>query len=156
MSISIYRGTVVYAAERDKLAAFPGANILVEDGFVKNVLKNLPEELAELPVQDYGNALIIPAFSDLHIHASQYAQRGIGMDKLLFDWLMDYTFPQETKFADLSYAKMVYDTLVADLIRHGTFHASIFTTIHYEASDYLFEKLAERGLYGLQFTGVSL
>ena len=152
MNISIYRGILVYAAERDKLAVFPGAYILVENGFVKDVLKSLPEELAKLPVQDYGNALIIPAFSDLHIHASQYAQRGIGMDKLLFDWLMDYTFPQEARFADLSYAKNVYDKLVADLIRHGTFHASIFTTIHYEATDYLFEKLAEKGLYA--YTGV--
>ena len=151
MSISIYRGTLVYAADRDKLAVFPSAYILVENGFVYNILKKLPEELAELPVKDYGNALIIPAFSDLHIHASQYAQRGIGMDKLLFDWLNDYTFPQEARFAECTYAEKVYDALVKDLIRHGTFHASIFTTIHYEASDCLFRKLEERGLYA--YTG---
>ena len=151
MNVSIYRGTVVYAAEKERLAAFSGANIVVEDGFVKNVLKQVPEEYAGLTVKDFGDALIIPAFSDLHIHASQYAQRGVGMDKLLFEWLRDYTFPQEAKFADCRYAEKVYDALVKDLIRHGTFHASIFTTIHTEASDILFRKLAERGLYA--YTG---
>ena len=151
MEPTIYHGTVVFAENEDRLAVFPGSWVVVHDGFVKNVLEKLPEEYASLPVQDYGDALIIPAFSDLHIHASQYAQRGIGMDKLLFDWLTDYTFPQEARFADLSYAKSVYDTLEKDLVRHGTFHASIFTTIHYDASDYLFRKLEKRGLYA--FTG---
>ena len=151
MTVSIYRGTAIYTAEKDRFKVYPGAYVVVEDGFVKYVLKKLPEDYTGLPVKDYGDALIIPAFSDLHIHASQYAQRGIGMDKLLFDWLNDYTFPQEAKFADCTYAEKVYDALVKDLIRHGTFHASIFTTIHSEASDCLFRKLAERGLYA--YTG---
>ncbi len=147
MAVSIYRGTVIYSLDKDQLKVYPNAYLIVENGFVKNILKELPEEYRKFCIQDYENALIIPAFSDLHIHASQYAQRGIGMDKLLFDWLNDYTFPQEAKFADCTYAEEVYDALVKDLIRNGTFHASIFTTIHYEASDCLFKKLAERGLY---------
>ena len=151
MTVSIYRGTAIFTAEKDRFTVYPGAYVVVEDGFVKYVLKNLPEDYTGIAVKDFGDALIIPAFSDLHIHASQYAQRGIGIDKLLFDWLNDYTFPQEAKFADCSYAEKVYDALVKDLIRHGTFHASIFTTIHSEASDCLFRKLAERGLYA--YTG---
>ena len=35
-----------------------------------------------------------------------------------------------------------------ELIRQGTFHASLFTTIHYDASDYLFRAMEEKGLYG--------
>ena len=35
-----------------------------------------------------------------------------------------------------------------DLIRHGTFHASIYTTIHREASNYLFDKMEKAGLWG--------
>ena len=151
MGLSIYHGTVVFAENEDRLSVQPGAWIVVENGFVKRIFENLPEEYMPLPVQDFGDALIIPAFSDLHIHASQYAQRGVGMDKLLFDWLQDYTFPQEARFADFSYAKAVYDAILQDLIRHGTFHASIFTTIHYEASDYLFQRLKKAGLYA--FTG---
>ena len=68
------------------------------------------------------------------------------MDKLLFDWLNDYTFPQEARFSDLSYAKAAYDALTDDFLRHGTFHASIFTTIHREAADVLFDLLEKKRL----------
>lgn len=70
-----------------------------------------------------------------------------GMDKLLFDWLNDYTFPQEARFASMDYAKNVYDQVVTELLRQGTFHASLFTTIHYDASDYLFHALSDKGMY---------
>ena len=53
--------------------------------------------------------MIIPAFSDLHVHASQYIERGLGMDMLLSDWLNQYTFPQEARFADMDYARPIYD-----------------------------------------------
>ncbi len=147
MSVSLYRGDVVYSADMDHLSVVEGATIAVENGFVKDIYTTLPEEMSGLPVKDYGRALIIPAFSDLHIHASQYVQRGIGMDKLLFDWLNDYTFPQEARFKDPDYARAVYDAVAEDLIRNGTFHASLFTTIHNEASGYLFDTLSEKGLY---------
>lgn len=92
--------------------------------------------------------MIIPAFSDLHVHGAQYVQRGIGMDCLLSDWLNNYTFPQEAGFKDLSYAKKCYDAFVDDMICHGTFHANVFGTIHREATDYLFRKMEEKGMYG--------
>ena len=151
MAVTVYRGDIAYAENEKTLKTAEASYLVVEDGFVKNIFPQLPEEYGELPVTDFGRGLIIPAFSDLHIHASQYVQRGTGMDKLLFDWLNDCTFPQEARFADMDYAKRVYDALVRDLIRNGTFHASIFTTVHYEASDYLFRLLDRKGLYA--YTG---
>ena len=151
MAVTVYRGDIAYAENEKTLKTAEASYLVVEDGFVKNIFPQLPEEYGELPVTDFGRGLIIPAFSDLHIHASQYVQRGTGMDKLLFDWLNDCTFPQEARFADMNYAKRVYDALVRDLIRNGTFHASIFTTVHYEASDYLFRLLDRKGLYA--YTG---
>ena len=59
-----------------------------------------------------------------------------------------YTFPQEAGFKDLSYAKKCYDAFVDDMICHGTFHANVFGTIHREATDYLFRKMEEKGMYG--------
>jgi len=148
MKTAIYHGDIVYAATAEKLSVHKDSYLVVEDGFVRDIFPVLPEEYAALPVTDYGRGLIIPAFSDLHIHASQYVQRGIGMDKLLFDWLNDYTFPQESRFASMDYAKSVYDCVVADFLRHGTFHSSVFTTIHYDASSYLFRAMENKGLYG--------
>ena len=147
MEVQICRGDVVYAAEPGKLSVFPESYVIVKDGFVDAVLPALPEEYAGAAVTDYGRGLIIPAFSDLHIHASQFLQRGLGMDRLLFDWLKDYTFPQEARFADLAYAERVYRLAVDSMVRHGTLHSAVFTTLHYEASDLLFRLLDERGLY---------
>ncbi|MBQ6367818.1 MAG: amidohydrolase family protein [Erysipelotrichaceae bacterium] len=125
--------------------------IVVRDGIIETVAAKLPEEYKDIPVRDYGDALLIPAFSDLHIHAPQYVQRGVGMDKLLFDWLNDYTFPQEAGFRDITYARAVYPQLIRDMLKHGTFHAAFFTTIHYDACDLFYRMLGESGMYA--YTG---
>ena len=148
MSVKIYQGDILYASSAEKLNVFEKSYIVVENGVVEGIYPVIPEKYKDIPVTCYGRKLIIPAFSDLHVHASQYVQRGIGMDCLLSDWLNHYTFPQESQFSDLSYAKNCYDAFVDDMIRHGTFHANIFATIHREATDYLYSRMEEKGLYG--------
>ena len=143
----LYKGDIIYAGEKDSLSVFPASYIAVKDGFVEGIYPVLPESFQGADVADYGHALIIPAFSDLHIHASQYAQRGTGMDKLLFDWLQEETFPQEARFADNTYAENVYKAVTRGFIRHGTFHLSAFTTIHASASDIFYRILDREGLY---------
>ena len=71
MKTAIYHGDIVYAATAEKLSVHKDSYLVVEDGFVRDIFPVLPEEYAALPVTDYGRGLIIPAFSDLHIHASQ-------------------------------------------------------------------------------------
>ena len=144
---ALYKGDIVYAGEKESLSVFPASYVAVEDGFINGIYPVLPDCYLGAEVTDYGHALIIPAFSDLHIHASQYAQRGTGMDKLLFDWLQEETFPQEARFADDAYAKSVYEAVVRDFIRHGTFHLSAFTTIHSSACDIFYRILDREGLY---------
>ncbi|MEA4939350.1 MAG: amidohydrolase family protein [Christensenella sp.] len=139
-------GDILYAPSSEKIEAYADHWIVVENGIVSGIFSTLPERYTGIERRDYGDCLIIPAFSDLHIHASQYFQRGVGMDKLLFDWLNDYTFPQEARFSDLPYAKAAYGALTDDFLRHGTFHASIFTTIHRDATDVLFDLLEKNGL----------
>ena len=62
------------------------------------------------------------------------------MDCLLSDWLNHYTFPQESRFQSMEYAKNCYDAFVDEMILHGTFHANVFATIHRDATNYLFDK----------------
>ena len=147
MSVKIYQGDILYTSSAEKLNVFEENYIVIENGVVEGIYPVVPEKYKDIPVTCYGRKLIIPAFSDLHVHASQYVQRGIGMDCLLSDWLNDYTFPQESHFSDLSYAKKCYDAFVDDLVRHGTFHANVFSTIHREATDYLYSRMEEKGLY---------
>ena len=46
-------------------------------------------------------------FVDTHCHAPQYAFVGTGRIPLL-EWLQKYTFPTESKFSDLEFARNVY------------------------------------------------
>lgn len=145
--MELYHGDIVYSESSEKLNVFEDSYLAVEDGKVEGIYKEIPEKFKDVPVTDHGRGLIIPAFSDLHVHASQYVQRGIGMDLLLNDWLNTYTFPQESHFADPEYAEPIYEAYVDDMIRNGTFHASIFATIHRDATNILFKKLEEKGLW---------
>lgn len=146
--MEIYHGDIVYAKSWEELAVFEDSYILVENGLVADIVRELPEAYRDAAVTDYGRGLIIPGFSDLHVHAPQYLQRGTGMDLLLSDWLNQYTFPQEARFADREHADRVYELMVRDMLKNGTLHASVFGTIHREATNCLFEKMEKYGLYG--------
>ncbi len=147
--MELYHGNIVYSGSREDLVQFPDSYIAVQDGIVEGIYPKLPEKFAGIPVTDYGDDVIIPAFSDLHVHAPQYPQRGTAMDALLHDWLHSYTFPLESRYADLEYARTVYDAFVEDMILHGTMHAVVFGTIHREASGCLIERMEKAGLRAL-------
>ncbi len=149
--IQIYRGNLVTAPAMGELTCISHGYIVVKEGVIKEICQVLPETYEGVPVKDFGDGIIIPAFSDLHIHASQFTERGTGMDCLLFDWLNNYTFPQESGLASLDYAGKIYPQAIRELLRHGTMHASFFTTIHYDACDLFFKMLQESGMYA--FTG---
>lgn len=144
--MKIYHGNILYSKSRYELITHKNSWIAVDGGCVEGIYDQLPEKFTGLPVTDFGEDVIIPAFSDLHVHAPQYPQRGLGMDLLLYDWLNEYTFPLEAKYADPEFAHTVYDAFVDDLIANGTMHACIFGTIHREATSYLLEKMEAKGL----------
>lgn len=79
--------------------------LLCENGRIAGVFSALPAQYAALPLLDYTGKLIIPGMTDLHVHAPQFAFRGLGMDLELLEWLNTYTFPEESKYADLEYAE---------------------------------------------------
>lgn len=141
--MQIYHANIVYSAGRDKLSVRENSYIGVENGIVEGIWEQLPEKYAGAPLTDCGNSVIIPAFSDLHVHAPQYPQRGLGMDLLLADWLNTYTFPQEARYADPEYAAAVYGAFLKSLMENGTFHACVYGTIHREATSGLLERMEE-------------
>lgn len=92
---------------------------------------------------------LLPGFIDLHVHAPQWAQSGTALDIPLYDWLNTYTFPLESKFADLDFAQTIYDDVVSTLLANGTTTALYFATVHKEASLLLAEICAHKGQRGL-------
>lgn len=77
---------------------------------------------------------ILPGFIDLHIHAPQWPNAGLALDRPLNEWLDTYTFPLEAKYADPAFAKRIYDALVSRLLSNGTTTALFFGTIHNPAN----------------------
>jgi guanine deaminase len=90
-------------------------------------------------------SFILPGFVDCHVHAPQYPQLGSALDVPLEVWLHKYTFPLEARFAELAYARRVYEILVADLLANGTTTALYFATIHQEATRLLADICLEKG-----------
>ncbi|XP_014859296.1 PREDICTED: guanine deaminase [Poecilia mexicana] len=76
----------------------------------------------------------MPGMIDTHIHAPQYSYTGTALDMPLLQWLNTYTFPVESRFQDLEFAKKVYTQVVKRTLRNGTTTACYFATIHTDAS----------------------
>ena len=113
------KGNILFSSTKDKIEEHPDSYLICTHGYCQGVYKELPEEFRGIPVEDYGTCLIIPGLVDLHIHAPQYAYRGMGMDLELMDWLQKQAFPEEAKYADIEYAKAAY-TLFAGNMLHST------------------------------------
>lgn len=145
-STLILKGNIVFSPSPSAFEVHPNSFIVSENGLVKGIFKNLPPEYNDVRINDYGDGLILPGFVDLHSHASQFANRGVGLDKELLPWLETYTFPEESKFSDLKYAEKVYKRVVQELWRQGTTRSVLFGTIHKEATVLLMELLAGSGL----------
>lgn len=148
MALTILHGTIVSSPEPGKLDITPGGYLITEDGRIRGVYAALPECYAGAPVEEYGEALILPAFCDMHLHAPQYPMLGTGMDLPLLDWLNTYTFPAEARFADPDYARDVYRKLAAELIENGTTRVCMFSSLHTEATLILMEELERAGVTG--------
>lgn len=145
-NVKVYKGNVIFTKTPEEFEQLEGGYIVVEDGKVKEVAQNLPEQYKDAEVVDYGDKLIIPGFLDLHLHAPQFPNRGLGLDKELLPWLETYTFPEEAKFKDTEYAKKVYSRLVRELWKYGTTRSVVFSTIHKDSTKVLMDLFIEAGL----------
>lgn len=153
----LFKGNIVFTKEFGKYEIAEGGAILVEDGKVVEVYNNIddiPEEIkskmdsSEIEVNDFEDKIIVPGFCDLHLHAPQFANRGLGMDKELLDWLETYTFPEEAKYKDMEYAEKAYKKFVKTMWRYGTLNSIVFGTIDRASTELIMELMDKAGLNG--------
>lgn len=142
----VLKGNICQTITSKELDLHENAFAVCVDGVSKGVFDILPEEYTDLPLWDHGDALIFPGMVDLHVHAPQYAFRGMCMDLELMDWLNRYTFPEEEKYEDLEYAKKAYGLFVDALKKSATTRACIFATCHRPATELLMKLMEESGL----------
>ena len=142
----VIKGNICQTITPEALDLHENAFAVCVDGVSRGVFETLPEEYADLPLYDCGDALIFPGMVDLHVHAPQYAFRGMCMDLELMDWLNRYTFPEEEKYEDLEYARVAYGMFVDAVRRGATTRSCIFATRHRFATELLMELMEESGL----------
>ena len=144
----LIHGNLIHAPALGRLEILEHGWMLLEDGTIRGLWREKPAQYAALPVTDYGNALVMQSFADMHLHAPQYPMLGMGMDLPLLDWLNTYTFKTEARFADTDYARRVYRRLAGDLITNGTTRVCMFSSLHTEATWILMEELERAGVTG--------
>ncbi|MDH3295110.1 MAG: amidohydrolase family protein [Acidimicrobiia bacterium] len=81
-----------------------------------------------------AGVVLIPGLVDTHLHAPQWPQLGTGLDLPLEEWLMVHTFPLEARFADVAFARRVWDDMVPSLLANGTTTAVYYGSIHEPAT----------------------
>ena len=144
----ILKGNLCFSGSPERLTTLAGGYVVCKNGVSQGVFETLPQQYAALPLIDYGDSLILPGLADLHLHAPQFAYRGLGMDLELIEWLNTRAFPEESKYIDLTYANQAY-TLFVDALKHSaTTRFCCFATLHAPATLMLMEQLEAAGLRG--------
>lgn len=155
----VFRGTAFTSSTPQEVSALENCLFCLDaEGVIRRILKPQDADYDSILAAYKGSEkfrglaegqYFLPGFIDLHIHAPQWAQAGTAMDIPLHDWLNTYTFPLESKFSDLDFARKVYQDLVTTLLANGTTTALYFATVHKEASYLLAQICAEKGQRGL-------
>lgn len=144
--LKILKGNIVFTKNKDKFEVFEDSHIIIKDGKVLDIQKELSDEYKNIEVEDLGDKIIIPGFNDIHLHAPQYPNLGLGLDKELLPWLETYTFPEEAKNIDPEYAKKEYKLFVKSLWKFGTTRAVVFASLHQKATEILMDYFNEVGM----------
>jgi guanine deaminase len=97
-------------------------------------------------VEDYGrDALIMAGFIDGHVHDPQVEIIGAYGAQLL-DWLNNYTFVAEQRFADKRHARAAARVFLGECLRNGITTAAVYCTVHPQSVDAFFEESSKLGL----------
>ncbi len=134
----VIRGRILSFTDDPAVGGSP-AHVLIDDGAVlvtqglieavgaaRDILANSPPGAL---VDDHSDCLITSGFIDAHVHYPQTQVIG-SYGKQLLDWLANYTFVEEQKFADPAHCARIADFFLDELIRSGTTTAMVYCTVH--------------------------
>jgi guanine deaminase len=149
-----FLGTALHTPTLGQLEVLPEALIVVgADGAIKAVhRRESPQATSEArrfaatgDLLRFGQQqFLLPGLVDLHIHAPQWPQLGKALDLPLQDWLQAYTFPLESRYEDVTFARAVYESLVDGLLANGTTTAVYLGTLHLPATCILADVCLQR------------
>ncbi len=88
----ITHGTIVTVNPARQI--IPDGAILVEDGRIARIgaAADIPESDADTVIDARGQ-VVLPGLVNAHTHTAYYIMRGLGMDRILLDWLQETVWP---------------------------------------------------------------
>ena len=120
--------------------------VLIEGGFITSVGDASSVDVPnDAHIIDHGEDLILPGFVDGHVH---YPQMNViaSFGAKLIDWLNTFTFPEEAKFSDKSYASAAAKFFLSEALRNGYTTSAVFCTVHPQSVEAFFTEAERLGL----------
>ncbi|WP_380057952.1 guanine deaminase [Falsihalocynthiibacter sp. SS001] len=121
--------------------------ILISNGKIEatGTYATLASTAPDAQVIDHRPHLLMPGFIDTHVHFPQ-VQVIASWGSQLLDWLNNYTFPEETRFADSSHSSAMAEHFFDLLTSHGTTTAVAYCSVHSTSVDAYFTEAARRNM----------
>ncbi len=136
-----------FAVGDDAARHITHGGVLVDNGLIVATgdAATLRAQHPQARITDHGQCLISAGFVDAHVH---YPQTAIiaSWGKRLIDWLNQYTFPEEMRFADPAYAADIANRYLDLTLANGTTTVCTYATIHPASVDAIFTAAQARGL----------
>jgi len=142
--LNFYIATILNPQSDDKCDYYPHGLLVTEKkgkgASIKDILplekgvKKYGKYMSPKNTKDFGDAVIMPGFFDMHFHWVQDDVREMPKDSLL-GWLEKYTFPAEMKFSDKKYAYSKAEGFFKKLTAEGTVGGACYSSIHEHAVD---------------------
>ena len=153
--LTAFRGTVCHTLgdpgesnDPAVIESFTDGILLVRDGKVERLAPAsdlLPQLGDDVELIDHRGKLLVPGFIDTHVHYPQLDMIGSYGEQLL-EWLNNYTFPAERRFADAEHARQTAEFFLDQLLLNGTTTALVFATVHPQSVDALFGAARQRSM----------
>jgi guanine deaminase len=143
----IYVGNIVTGGNRswplvkENLALVVKDGLIIAKGNATNILDRYDGEVTALGDYEF----LAPGFVDAHVHAPQFKNGGMHLDKPLLDWLQNYTFPLEDRFKDVEYAERTYPHVIKATLSKGSTTTAYFGSIHKDSCLVLAEEAESQG-----------
>lgn len=141
-----FTGTPEWAVIDTSAVRFrPDHWLLIENGRITGAQPG--DQLPDVSWQqhDHRGKLLLPGFIDAHVHSPQIDMIASYGEELL-DWLNNYTFPAEMRFADPAVSQAGAGLFLDALLESGTTSAVVFPTVHKVSADALFAGASDRGM----------
>jgi 5-methylthioadenosine/S-adenosylhomocysteine deaminase len=127
----IVAGDVVLTMDQADTQIEDGA-VAIDDGLIVGVgpAAEIQEAYRAADSLPGEGRVVLPGLINGHTHAAMSLLRGIGNDRELMDWLLNYIFPAEVEFVDEEFVRIGTELACWEMIRGGT---TTFVDMYYHA-----------------------